>query len=39
VGRAFAGLVADKDAYLKRRYGLCLELAAVMDIGGKFTAY
>jgi homoserine dehydrogenase len=38
VGRAFARLMADKDAYVKRRYGLSSELAAVVDIGGAAIA-
>jgi homoserine dehydrogenase len=38
VGRAFARLVADKDEYLKGRYGLSLELVAVVDIGGAAIA-
>jgi homoserine dehydrogenase len=38
VGRAFAQLVADKDEYLKGRYGLGLELVALVDIGGAAIA-
>jgi homoserine dehydrogenase len=38
VGRAFARLVADKDDYLKGRYGLSLELVALVDIGGAAIA-
>jgi len=34
VGRAFARLAADKEAYLKQRYGLSFILAALVDIGG-----
>ena len=38
VGKAFARLVADKDEYLKERYGLSLELVALVDIGGAAIA-
>ena len=38
VGRAFARLLADKDEYLKGRYGLSLELVAVVDIRGAAIA-
>lgn len=38
VGRAFARLVSDKDDHLKRRYGLSLELVALVDIGGAAIA-
>ncbi len=38
VGRAFARLVADKDDYLKQRFGLSLELVALVDIGGAAIA-
>lgn len=38
VGRAFARLLVQKDGYLKQRYGLSLELAAMVDIGGAAIA-
>jgi len=34
VGRAFTRLLAEKHAQLKQKYGLNLELTAVVDIGG-----
>lgn len=38
VGRAFARLLTQKDGYLKQRYGLSFEPAAVVDIGGAAIA-
>jgi len=38
VGRAFTRLVAERKARVKQQYGLSLELAAVVDIGGAAVA-
>ena len=38
VGKAFTRLLADRKAHVKERYGLTLELTAVVDIGGAAVA-
>lgn len=38
VGKAFTRLLADRKAHVKERYGLTLELSAVVDIGGAAVA-
>jgi homoserine dehydrogenase len=37
-GRAFTRLLAEKKAHVKQRYGLTLDLTAVVDIGGAAIA-